>query len=67
MDESYNDKPVYAHEDGEYFMYWHEDFKSWQVWVEIGSMYAGYFAHGRETKALSSITVITNTTVCHCM
>ena len=54
MSDTYKGKPVYVHTSGEYYMYWQDDYKNWHAWVEIGSMYAGFFAYGRNTKALSS-------------
>ena len=53
MADTYKGKPVYVHTSGEYYMYWQDDYKNWHAWVEIGSMYAGFFAYGRNTKALS--------------
>ena len=55
MADTYKGKPVYVHTSGQYYMYWQDDYKNWHAWVEIGSMYAGFFAYGRNTKALSSI------------
>ena len=31
----------------------HETYQNWHLWVEIGSMYAGFFAHGDDTKCPS--------------
>ena len=48
--------PVYAHEGGEYFIYMHESYKNWHIWVEIGSMYSGFMAYGDDTKCPSEAT-----------
>ena len=50
MSELHAGYPVYAHQNGGYFIYMHETYQNWHLWVEIGSMYAGFFAHGDDTK-----------------
>ena len=58
MADTYKGKPVYVHTSGQYYMYWQDDYKNWHAWVEIGSLYAGFFAYGRNTKALNSINIL---------
>ena len=53
MNDLYAGFPVYVHESGEYFIYMHETYRNWHIWVEIGSMYSGFFAQGGDTKCPS--------------
>ena len=58
MADTYKGKPVYVHTSGQYYIYWQDDYKNWHAWVEIGSLYAGFFAYGRNTKDLYSINIL---------
>ena len=53
MNELHAGHPVYIHETGDYYIYKHETFENWHIWVEIGSMYAGFVANGDDTKCPS--------------
>ena len=46
MSEPHEGKPSYVHESGNYFIYWQEYYQNWHAWVELGSLYAGFFAYG---------------------